>query len=103
MDHFYVVGTNHWGVPGFFANERQARGDIMCIGAACQNIMLAATSMGLGTCMMLYPLIANESVRELLDIRLPWEIMAYIPIGYPKEPPPEAPKRRQLKRIVRYI
>ena len=72
-----------WGVPGFFKNERRARGDILCIGAACQNIMLAAESFGLGSCMMLYPLIADEDVRELLDIRFPWEIMAYIPLGRP--------------------
>jgi F420 biosynthesis protein FbiB-like protein len=94
---------HRWGVPGFFSNEREVRGDIMCIGAACQNILLAARSLGLGTCMMLYPLIANEPVREMLDIRAPWEVMAYIPVGFPDGPLPEMPKRRDLGKIVRYI
>ncbi len=92
-----------WGVPGFFKNERRARGDIMSIGAACQNLMLAAESLGLCTCMMLYPLIADEDVRELLDIRIPWEIMAYFPIGKKVEQNVALPKRRNTARIVEFV
>lgn len=93
-----------WGLPGFFKDEIEARGDIMCMGAACQNIQLAAESLGLGTCMMLYPLIANDTVRPLLDIRDPWKIMCYIPVGYkPENSTIEKPKRRKLDRLVTFI
>lgn len=91
-----------WGVPGFFKSEREARGDIMAVGAACQNIMVAAESMNLGTCMMLYPLIADDEVREMFDIRDPWKIMCYIPVGHKTEEK-EKPKRRKIERLVTFI
>jgi len=92
-----------WGVPGFFANEARARGDIMAIGAACQNILLAAESLGLVTCLMHYPLVANDSVRALLNIVSPWEVMAYIPVGIRTEPSPEAPGRRSSTKVSEFI
>lgn len=100
----YDARGHLWGVPGFFSNEINARGDIMSLGAACQNIMLAAESLNLGSCLMLYPLIANNEVRTLLDIRKPWEIMAYIPLGYKKKQTTQTvPKRRNRDKIVTFI
>lgn len=93
-----------WGLPGFFKDEIEARGDILCVGAACQNIMLAAESLGLGSCMMLYPLIANKTVRPMLDIRDPWKVMCYIPVGYNAyKSKNEKPKRRNIDRVVTFI
>jgi nitroreductase len=92
-----------WGVPGFFAEERRARGDILCIGAACQNMLLAAESLGLSSCQMLYPLAASETVRSLCAIEPPWEIMSFIALGMRKGERPAAPRRRAMDRIVKYI
>lgn len=95
-----------WGVPNVFSYEHRARSDIMCIGAACQNILLAAESMNLSACLMQYPLIADERVREMLNIKRPWEIMAYIPLGNKKSDTNisvAVPKRRPVDRIIRYI
>jgi nitroreductase len=94
---------HHWGVPGYFENERRARSDILCIGAAGQNILLAAESLGYGACMMLYPLAAGDTVAALLGIEAPWEIMCFIPVGVRAGDLPPAPKRRAPERIVRYI
>lgn len=100
----YDARGHLWGVPDFFSNEISARGDIMCLGAACQNIMLTAQSLGLGSCLMLYPLLANDDVRTLLDIRKPWDIMAYIPIGYRDEIVEVVkPKRRNIDKIVNFV
>ena len=92
-----------WGVPGYFERERRARSDILCIGAAGQNILLAAESLGLSACMMLYPLAAYDTVRELLGVEEPWEIMCFIPVGMKTGDPPLAPKRRSMERMVKYI
>jgi nitroreductase len=92
-----------WGVPGFFENERRARGDLLCIGAACQNILLGAESLGLSACMMLYPLIASEEVRALCAIEPPWEIASFIALGNRTGDRPKPPKRRALERIAKFI
>lgn len=92
-----------WGVPGFFGNERCVRGDIMSIGAACQNIMLAARSLGLGSCMMLYPLVALDDIRELLGVEEPWQVMACIPVGYGTGEQPVPQRRPKNKRVVEFL
>jgi nitroreductase len=103
MKPLLTVAKKHfWGIDDFFNYESTIRCDIMSIGAACQNIMLAAESIGLSTCLMHYPLIANEEVRKLLNINNPWEITAFIPVGI-KKTMALPPKRRQFSKIARFI
>jgi nitroreductase len=93
-----------WGVSDAFSYEDRVRSDIMCIGAACQNILLAAESLNLSACLMQYPLIADDKVREMMNIKRPWEIMAYIPLGNKSaNTSVSVPKRRPVDRIIRYI
>jgi len=85
------------------ARQYGSRGEALyCIqdtAAAIQNIHLAATAMGLGTCWI--GAFQEESVKELLKIPDGIRPIAIIPLGYPAESPSPRP-RRPLREIVHY-
>ncbi len=63
---------------------------------ACQNIMLAAYSLGLGSCWVGFGALVtdNAEIRDLLDLKDDEKIFGPILIGYPKgypEPPEKNP------------
>ena len=72
------------------------------IGAAIQNLHLAAFALGYGTCWMTGPLIAREKMEELLGVELPWKLAAVIPLGRPAKVPDPRP-RKSLDEIATFI
>ena len=76
--------------------------DVQGPSAAIQNLMLMAHVLGYGTCWMTGPLIAREKLERILDISLPDELMALIPIGKPAHPMSHPPKK-PLPDILRYL
>ncbi|MEM1514632.1 MAG: nitroreductase family protein [Thermoproteota archaeon] len=76
--------------------------------AAIQNLMLAAYSLGLGTCWL--TMFDKDKLREILGIPSDIDIIGVITVGYPKEIPvvPETSKRygtkprRDLSEMVFY-
>jgi F420 biosynthesis protein FbiB-like protein len=71
------------------------------LGAALQNIMLAAHARGLASCWMCAPVFCPDVVRDALG--LPAELIphALLTIGYGARPPPER-RRPRLDEIVTY-
>lgn len=67
--------------------------------AAIQNIHLAATDMGLGTCWI--GAFREEPVKKLLKIPDGVKPVAIIPVGYPAEQPNPRP-RRPLNEIIHH-
>jgi F420 biosynthesis protein FbiB-like protein len=65
------------------------------LAAALQNILLAAHSLGLGSCWFCAPAFCKETVREVLEIPGEVEPQALITIGYPAEKTP-SPQRKEL-------
>ena len=72
--------------------NRKGHPDLQSVAAAIQNILLAATSLGYGSCWMTGPLIAAKELAELLGVEeirkarqtdSQWEIVALIPLGRP--------------------
>ena len=57
--------------------------EIQSVSAAVQNLLLAATEKGYGTCWMCGPLIAAPALEKILHIESPWKLMALIPMGIP--------------------
>ena len=86
-----------------FPDRRRARlEDLMAhqsMGAAIQNMLLAAHTMGLGTCWMSAPLFCPQTVRKALNLRKDWTPAALVGIGYPKEKP-RAPSRYSVKKVT---
>lgn len=72
------------------------------IGAAIQNLHLAAFALGYGTCWMTGPLIAREEMEALLGVEPPWKLAAVVPLGRPAKVPGQRP-RKDLDEITTFI
>lgn len=83
-------------------NFRKA--DIESASAAMENLLLAATALGLGTCWMTGPIRDEKTLRQILAIPDDREIVAITPLGYSEKIPP-APARLDpgLEQKVRWI
>ncbi|HHY74789.1 MAG TPA: nitroreductase family protein [Bacillus bacterium] len=70
---------------------------------AVQNLMLAAHAKGLGTCPMTGPvLLAEERLREYLQIDATKTINMVVALGFPKETPKRL-ARKEIAEIVQII
>ena len=75
---------------------------VQSMSAAVENLILAAESLGYGTCWMTGPLIAKNELKKAVNMELSKSIIAIIPLGKPKVIP-EAPKRKKKEDTVKYI
>lgn len=66
---------------------------VQSLGAALQNMLLAAHAKGLGACWFSAPGFCKETVRKVLKIPDEIEPEALIAMGYPAEKPPVPPKK----------
>jgi nitroreductase len=91
------------GMDRHEAYQRMGYVEIQSAAAATENIILAAHALGYGSCWMNVPFIAIEEIKAVLDISPPWEISAFVPIGYP-DPNGPAPviNKKSLEKIVTY-
>jgi F420 biosynthesis protein FbiB-like protein len=69
---------------------------VQSLGAAIQNMLLAAHSKNLGTCWFCAPIFCKDTVRKVLKIPEDVEPQALITLGYAAEKP-SAPSRRPLQ------
>jgi len=85
-------------------NDDLRRANLESASAAMENLLLAATALGLGTCWMTGPLNDEKALRRILAIPDDREIVAVTPLGYPEEIP-QAPARidPDLHRKVRWV
>lgn len=68
---------------------------------AVENMVLAAQSEGLGTCIMGSPLEVEADIRTFLGVSRPdWKLVCGLTIGYPNHAPP-TPPRKMEGRVVR--
>jgi len=93
-----VVLTDTAETPDF------QRANLESASAAMQNLLLAATALGIGTCWMTGPLNDEKALRGILQIPNDKEIVAVTPLGYPASIP-EAPVRLDplLEQKVRWV
>ena len=69
-----------------------------------ENMLLAATATGLGTCWMTGPLLDTNFLHGCLDIPATNRIVAITPVGYPaKIPEPPARLDPGLEKNVRWV
>lgn len=84
------------------SEEKMRMLGIESASAAVQNMILAAHSLGLGTCWLDGPLIARNELEELLNVGEPWRLMCLVAVGYP-EKYPEPVRRKKLALISKFI
>ncbi|HEX6540207.1 MAG TPA: TIGR03668 family PPOX class F420-dependent oxidoreductase [Ktedonobacterales bacterium] len=96
----YLADLDQYPDPG-----RQQAEEIMAIqslGAAIQNMLLAAYAQGLDTGWMCAPLFTPETVRAALGLESALIPHALIPVGYEARPPKRRPHRPIEELIVRF-
>jgi nitroreductase len=81
-----VVLTPTDDIPNF------RKANLESASAALENLLLAATALGLGTCWMTGPLRDEKTLRRILSVPDDREIVAITPLGHP-EKIPVAPAR----------
>jgi coenzyme F420-0:L-glutamate ligase / coenzyme F420-1:gamma-L-glutamate ligase len=95
----YLANLDNYPDP-----DRQRAEEVMAIqslGAAIQNMLLAAYSLGLDTGWMCAPLFAQQTVRAALDLDSGLIPHALIPVGYKAAEPRRRPHRPAGDLIVR--
>lgn len=58
---------------------------IQSAAAAIENLILAATNKGYGTCWMCAPLISVDEIHKILKIENPWQLISLVPMGIPDQ------------------
>lgn len=77
---------------------------IQNIGAAIENLMLAAANMGYGTCWMTSPNFAGEEISNYLDFHKEGYYLAAItPLGVPEESELTSPPRKPIEEVITII
>lgn len=72
--------------------------------AAMENLLLAATALGLGTCWVTGPLEDESVLRRILEIPDDRTLVAITPLGYPEELPESHPAEDpDLAKKIRWI
>jgi nitroreductase len=96
----YMVGLHEYPDPARAAAEEIMA--IQSLGAAVQNMLLSAYSLGLDTGWMCAPLFCPGVVREVLGLDPNLSPHALIQLGYADIDPPRRAHRPISDLIVRY-
>lgn len=87
-----------------YPDERRRRLEylmaVQSVAAAIENVLLAASAEGLGSCWFCAPLFCQPAVQEVLGLPSGVEPQALIALGYAKSPSPPPP-RKPLRELVR--
>jgi nitroreductase len=70
--------------------------DIQSIGAALENMLLAAQALGLGGCWLGEILNRRDEVERILHVDSSLELMAVVALGYP-DPAESAPRKGRVE------
>lgn len=73
--------------------------EIQAFGGAVHALLLGLHAVGLGSCWMSGPLVAENPLERLLCIEKPWRLGAVIPVGWPAAKP-ECPKKPAVRDIL---
>jgi len=82
-------------------NNRTLEGlaEIQAFGGAIHALLMGLHAVGLGSCWMSGPLVAENPLERLLHIEKPWCLGAVIPVGWPSTKPP-CPKKPALEDVL---
>ena len=93
FDPIFISALKAHGYDEESIMRQYANFDILSVGAAIQNLLLAVHEKGYGACWMNDPAIAGEEINEILNIPLEQRFISLIPIGVPAY----APKGKKMK------
>lgn len=88
---------------GVFIDESQTSTPLLDAAAATENIILAATALGLGTCWVSsYKRDHSEEVKKMVNCPPDMELVALISVGYYDEMTVGMPKKKELEEVLHW-
>ncbi len=98
---FFFIKSYHIAeaplVIAVLADLNKSKWAVIDSSMAAQNLMLAAHSLGLGSCFVGY--FAEEKIKKVLAIPANFKVVGLITVGFPAEKP-SIPKRLDVKEIL---
>jgi nitroreductase len=76
-------------------------GEPLSVAMAVQNLLLAAHSLRLGTCVLTGPLLAQDALAGALDLPAGHDLTCLVALGHPAESP-APPRRKTIEQIVEF-
>lgn len=95
-----VICSNLDEIFGRYGERGAELYSIQNAAAATQNLLMAATDLGLGACWV--GAFDEEKVKKILDLSGHYRPLAIIPLGYPAEEPETHPKK-SLDEVVTWL
>jgi F420 biosynthesis protein FbiB-like protein len=90
-----MLGCLTWDGLDRYPDERRKRAEwgmaVLSLGAAVENLMLAAADAGLASCWVAAPIFCPDEARDALGLPDEWSPQALVLVGYPDpqySPPP---------------
>ena len=87
-----------------YPDERRRRAEremfLVSMGAAVENLLIALTAEGLGSCWVSSTMFCPDPVRRALGLPEGWDPMGAIVIGTPAVTPPPRPPRDARRFVV---
>jgi coenzyme F420-0:L-glutamate ligase/coenzyme F420-1:gamma-L-glutamate ligase len=82
-----VLGCLTWDGLDRYPDEARRRAEwgmaLLSLGAATENLMLAAADVGLASCWVAAPIFCPEAARDALDLPTAWLPHALVMVGHP--------------------
>ena len=91
MDALKAQGYDEAGIINLYANY-----DLLSVGAAIQNMLLAIHEKGYGACWMNEPAIAEAEIKQILRAPQDERFISLIPVGYPAY----TPRTKEMKDLA---
>ena len=76
---------------------------LLSIGAAIENMSLAAHNLGYGTCWMVAPIIAAKTFDKLLNLEEGAHVVSLLPLGVPYSENYQSPAKKSLEEVMKVI
>ncbi|NPA24703.1 MAG: nitroreductase family protein [Deltaproteobacteria bacterium] len=94
-------GTELFKIDGELSSDFFRTMEIQSSAAAVENLLLAATSLGLGSVWLGILFLIKRDILEFLG-EAQGEFMAVIPVGWPARES-QSPKKRELEYVIKYL
>ncbi len=76
---------------------------LLSMGAAIENMSLAAHALGYGTCWMAAPIVATDEFSKILNLDENSHIISLLPLGIPYRDDYKSPEKKTLEEVMRII
>ena len=97
MDYYDQRAVKYYQDLGFSHEKMMASlgsPDILSIGAAIQNMLLAIHARDLGACWMNDPIVSQQNLCDILAVPADWQLISVIPVGKSAYTPQSKPLKK---------